>query len=284
MKDNRRVALVTGANGFIGSHLCRRLDSSGFEVVKIGHELLSSPDYLKGYCEQVSPDFIFHCAAYGNMSIHTDETRIIEANITRTWNLLNATKNVNYDLMINVSTSSVYGRSFQPMKETQKLHPDTLYAATKAAGEHLCRAFRKNNKKMIVTVRPFSVYGPGEASYRFIPTVIAKAKSHESVQLMEGTHDWIYIDDLIDGMMTLVKRKDDLKHRTYNLGTGVSYSNEMVIEKLSAHLKIPYVKTGKRKPQDSLLWQADIGRMEALGWTPAHTLDQGLEKVYVYYK
>lgn len=277
--------LVTGSRGFIGKALCRRLEDMGHKITTLSHQqLMMGPDYLKGFCEEARPDYIFHCAAYGNMANQTDEQAAIDGNITCTWNLLQATRRISYQLMIYMSTSSVYGWSNHPMDESQKLHPNTFYASTKAAAEHLCRAERKQHKKMIVTVRPFSIYGPGEAPFRFIPTVIAKSKIHESVSLMEGTHDWVYIDDFIDGLILIMEQKHELRHRTYNIGTGVATSNEKMILKLSNYINISYQKTGYRKIQDSTVWKADTTRISALGWKPKHSLEEGLAKTYEYYK
>ncbi len=271
-----KKAVITGASGFIGSHLVERLKRDGFEVIKIPHQNLKSVSYLTGYMKSIKPDYIFHLSAYGNMSNQTDEDEILQANYINTYYLLQATKDIPYKLFVNFSTSSVYGKTYRRMKEWHRLKPDTMYAATKAGAEYLCRYFRKKYKKVIVTVRPFSVYGPGEASFRFIPTLINCSLAGKKPTIIKGNHDWIYIDDFINGVMKLVENAGNLPHRTYNIGTGHMTSNTEV----AAHISTDYHFVPDVKIQDSSVWIADIGRMAELNWKPSVKIQEGIQKTY----
>lgn len=266
------IAVVTGASGFIGTHLVVRLKSDGIEVVKIPHNTLKDREYLSECLHKINPQYIFHLSAYGNMSNQKDEDETINANYLNTYNLLQATKDIPYTLFLNVSTSSVYGKSYTTMRETQRLRPDTLYAATKAGAEYLCRYFRKKYKKVIVTVRPFSVYGPGEASFRFIPTLLKNKKEGLKTNIIRGVHDWIYIDDLINGIMKIVENVGYLPHRTYNIGTGVMTSNTNVADMIVDN----YIATDDTKIQDSDVWVADCERLKDLNWAPAVSIQKGI--------
>lgn len=273
-----KKALVTGGNGFIGKHLVARLKSEGFEVVKLPHENLKSPKYLKGYIESVAPTHIFHLAAYGNMSNHTDEDEMVQANYVNTYNLLQASISIPYSVFIYVSTSSVYGRTYRKMKESHRLKPDSLYAATKAGAEYLCRYFRKRYRKVIVNVRPFSVYGPGEADFRLIPTLIHNDLQQKTSTVINGNHDWIYIDDFINGLMRIVENCGALPHRTYNIGTGYMTSNIDVCSYITDN----YTHKPEKKIQDSEVWIADNSRLNELNWKPAVSIEQGIEIVKKY--
>jgi len=271
---NKR-ALVTGSSGFIGSHLVARLKKEGFEVIKIPHNNLKSIHYLRGYMEAINPQYIFHFAAYGNMSHQKDENEMVQANYINTYNLLQATKRLPYVLFVNCSTSSVYGRTYRKMKEIHRLKPDTLYAATKAGAEYLCRYFRKNYHKVIVNIRPFSVYGPGEADFRFIPTLIKNDDKNIASEVINGNHDWIYIDDFINGVMKIVENSGFLPHRTFNIGTGRMTSNEQVAKMITKDYNLsPEVKI-----QDSEMWVADTERIASLNWQPTTELAEGIEIV-----
>lgn len=277
-------SIVTGAHGFIGSHLVKRLEQEGHEIIKIPYQQLDSFHYLKGLCEQINPNYIFHLASYGNMSGQNDDDETVMANIVRTWTLLKATKEANYKMFIHVSTSSVYGKTSKAMHEQDTIRPMTLYAATKASAEYLCRAFRKKYKKMIVSVRPFSVYGPGEAKHRFIPTLINNAIDGKPSTVIQGQHDWIYIDDFINALTTLLKKRDSLTNRLYNVGTGVMYSNVEVAQELSKIIPLSYERSSEWKVQDSTFWKADTKRISNIGWLPQVTLPEGLQKTVKYYR
>jgi len=275
-----KKAVVTGSSGFIGSHLVRRLKSEGFDVVRIPHENLKSKEYLLGYMGSINPQYIFHLASYGNMSNQSDEDEMVQANYINTYNLIQATLNLPYVLFVNFSTSSVYGKTYRRMREYHRLKPDTLYAATKAGAEYLCRHFRKKYKKVIVNVRPFSVYGPGEADFRFIPTLIRNDMQANVSTVIQGNHDWIYIDDFINGVMKLVENAGSLPHRTFNIGSGEMKSNFDIANLISDSFTI----SNERKIQDSDVWVSDNRRLRELNWRPMTTLEEGIFKTYEHIK
>lgn len=279
-----KKAIVTGSSGFIGQHLVTRLKEEGFTVYRITHNLLDSYTKLKELVEKIKPDYIYHLASYGNMGNQDNDDEVIMANIIRTWTLLKATQEIDYKLFVNFSTSSVYGYYDAPMGEWLKVRPNTMYAATKAGAEYICRAFRKKHRKTIVSVRPFSVYGPGEADYRFIPTIIRNAMAKKSSNVILGNHDWIYIDDFIDGVMTITNNYLDLTKRLYNIGTGDMYSNQQVIEEISKYMDVKYELEPKYKKQDSKVWYASTKRMDMLNYRVKTTFEEGIRKTVEHYK
>lgn len=276
-------AVVTGSSGFIGQHLVNRLKQDGFEVFRITHNMLDHFGKLRESMLKINPEYIFHLASYGNMGNQQNDDEIILANIIRTWTLLTATRDIKYNLFVNFSTSSVYGYNAEVMGEWCKLRPITMYAATKAGAEYICRAFRKKHQKIIVSIRPFSVYGPGEADFRFIPTVIHNAVFKKPSQIVLGNHDWIYIDDFIDGVMTITNNYQDLTKRTFNIGTGEMHSNEDVVQEISKYIPVEYDVKPEYKKYDSKIWVSDSKRLEKLNWRCKTSFEEGIQKTVSHY-
>jgi len=245
--------------------------------------MLDSYVKLKTLIDTIKPDYIYHLASYGNMGNQDNDDEVIMANIIRTWTLLKATQEIDYKLFMNFSTSSVYGFSNTKMGESLKPRPRTMYAATKAGAEYICRAFRKKHKKTIVTVRPFSVYGEGEADFRFIPTIIFNALNNRTSRVIKGTHDWIYINDFIDGVMTLTDCCEGLSKRTYNLGTGLLTTNEQIVIEISKYLDVKCENIDEYKKSDSKVWFASTSRMAMLNYRPKTSLEEGIKKTVEYF-
>lgn len=257
-----------------------RLKSLGHSVVSIPRlELIE----LTKLMQQEKPDYIFHLAAYGNMSHQTDIQEIFKANVLNTWNMLLASKDVNYKGFINFGSSSEYGTKDKPMSEKDLPEAFTFYGASKIAGTYLARTFK--SQKPVVTVRPFSVYGPGEADFRFIPTIMRSMINMARIKVSPGNHDWIYIDDFIDGVITVMQNAGKLD--IVNIGTGTQYSNFRVLEiaEKVANKQAHYnYETEKLRLFDTDSWVADNSLLRSLGWQPKHTLEQGLQKTFEYYQ
>ncbi len=280
-------AAITGGNGFIGKHLSDRLRGEGIEVALLSRELFGNYEMLESTVKDVAPDYIFHLSAYGNHSTQTDEDITFSTNIIYTYLLLKATKDIKYKAFINFGSSSEYGRKHSSMHEDDVLEPITLYGATKGAGTLLSRYFALKYGKPIVTVRPFSVYGEGEADFRFIPTVIRHILKGTLMDLAtEPKHDWIYIQDFLDGVLTVAKHADKMKEQAVNIGTGKQYSNLDVVKEMDKiSKKILNIDVfGNMRIYDSPNWVANINTLKSYGWSPKHTLTEGLKKTYAYYK
>jgi nucleoside-diphosphate-sugar epimerase len=273
---------VTGASGFIGQHLLTRFPKRN--IITIPHKYLASIEPLKKIFENDPPDYIYHLAGFGNMAHQEDEVETVHANVNCLMNLLLASKDFNYKAFINISSSSVYGIKTHPMHETNSLESKTFYGATKIAGELLVRAFVEKYDKPIVNVRPFSVYGPGEASYRLIPTIIRCIKNNEPMPIAPGQHDWIEIEDFLDALMFIQEAAEEYKGKAINVGTGTQYDNYDVLKKLcligkiNNPNKLPLTHINNLRSYDT--WQADNSLIKSLGWMPKYSLQEGLLKVW----
>lgn len=266
--------LISGSTGFIGSNLCSALLNDGEEVRSIPRDYLYNYFELKNYLEMMNPDYIIHLAAWGNHSTQKDLDKTVSANIGVTTTMLQASRDVGYRSFINISSSSV------------SLPTETFYSATKAGAERICKAFSREHGKPIVNIRPYSVYGIGEASFRFIPTVIKSAKSEESFNLVPNSkHDWIYIKDFINGLKLVIPHSEKMSGESINIGTGRDYTNKDVvdiIEKIHGK-KLNYKLVDNLRDYDCDSWVADTQVLEYMGWTQEHSLEQGLRETYEYY-
>lgn len=266
--------LISGSHGFIGQAIMSRLIADGHVVMELPRELLSKPSELAELLSIHKPDHIIHAAAYGNHYHQRDFLQTIESNIVYTANLLEASQCLQYKSFINFSTSSVY------------LPIQTYYSATKKATEHICETYAKTNNKPIVTIRPYSVYGPGEADFRFIPKIVKAAKYGESLQLAGNyNHDWIYVEDFIDALLLVTENSDKLSGQAVDIGTGREYSNQRIfetLEKLHGH-QIEHDKVDRLRDFDGERWICDNSALEYMGWKQNTSLFVGLKKTYDYY-
>ena len=212
-------------------------------------------------------DYIFHLSAYGNMANQKEDIKIFNANLVNTMRLLEVTKDIPYKAFVNVSSSSV------------SLPHQTIYSATKLGAEALCKAFVDEYDKPIVTARPYSVYGPGEADFRFIPTVFRSCLTGEEMDLDPyPIHDWVYVDDLIRIMIGTADHK--MKGGVVNIGTGIETRNQDIISMI-AKITGKHPKIGKRHKMrsfDNHEWVNEYQLGKHI------SLQEGLEKCYQYYK
>lgn len=215
MKKNTplKKVLISGSNGFIGTHLKNRLISEDYDVFCINRELLYKPVDLKYYLLDTKPDYIFHLAAYGNHYFQFDELSTIKANIECTTNLIESSKYLTYKGLFNFSTTH------------HNLESSSFYGATKSAGEYLVRAYVQKHNLPIVNIRPYSVYGEYEWNFRFIPTISKQISKGDAITVSDVRHDWIYVEDFIDALMASAKNIDYLVGKSVGIGTGKRISN-----------------------------------------------------------
>lgn len=302
--------MLTGGAGFIGANLVDKLLNLGHDninlIIKESTNLwrlknvlqkihlhkvdLLDIQELKKVIEKVKPSVIFHLATYSAYADQEASIEMVEANIKGTLNLLMSSKAINYDIFINTGSSSEYGIKEKPMKENDLLEPISFYAATKASATLLCKAFALEYKKPIVTLRPFSAYGPLEEEKRLIPTIVKAVIENKPIKLTTGAQrrDFIYIEDIVDIYIKTLSYGKKLSGQILNMGTGIEFTNDEVIETLfriiEKRVKIEKGAYPKRL-WDTSHWVADISKTKkSLNWAPRFTLEQGLKKTYEWYK
>ena len=231
------------------------------EAEPIQRELLHQPEQLRSFFEKHKPDYIYHLAAYGNMSNQTDDREIVRANIEGTFNMLWASERINYKKFVYISTSSV------------NLPIQTMYSATKKAGELIADVFRSRGKP-ILTVRPYSLFGEGEAKFRFIPTVCNALLTGNEFDLdPTPVHDWTYVKYFIQELLKSLSREG-----TIEIGSGTQTSNLDIVELLEkiSGKEAKFRTVTRLRNYDTNLWRAEKVKN--------FNLEEGLKNTWEYYE
>lgn len=307
--SNREKYLITGASGFIGSMLLRKLlkkpgknihlilrkKSNLWRIndllpsVEIHYSDLSKISELIDIVQKVKPDIIYHLATNGAYSYQENASEIINTNILGTWNLLQACNEVDYKLFVNTGSSSEYGYKDFAMREIDILEPASYYAVTKSAQTLLCSHIARQENRPIVTLRPFSVYGPYEEPGRLIPTLMKSLNTKRQMNLVspEIARDYIYIDDMVEAFL----KTEELKKNSgdyFNIGTGIQTTIKSVTDKAKKAIKKPLLCSWgdmESRKWDTTTWVADISKAKRLlNWHPKHTLEDGLLLTWQWYQ
>lgn len=305
----KKKVLITGATGFIGANLVRRLLKEGFEVHittrkssnkwriddvlsdVVDHELdLSDAEAVKNLISRMKPDIIFNLAIYGGYPAQSDTQKIIETNFIGAVNLIDACESIDYECFVQVGSSSEYGRKKEKMCESLLLEPINAYGVSKAAASLYTQYIAKEHDKPIVIVRPFSPFGYFEQPTRLIPTLIKNCLSNQDPELASpsSVRDFIFVDDLIDAFMLVIKNANNIKGEIFNIARGEQKSVEEVA-KLVISLTNPDLnpKFGRALPRsyDSDIWIADISKAKnLLGWEPKTDMETGLRKTIEWFR
>ena len=294
--------LVTGAAGFIGASLVRRLLERGADVSLLLQdktdawrlaEVLPRVRVVKGdvadrdaagrAVAEAKPDAVYHLAAHGAYESQKDADRILRTNLMGTWAMLDACAGSPCRLFVHAGSSSEYGFKKEPMRESDLLQPNSVYAVGKAAATHLCSYLATKSAFAIVTCRLFSVYGPWEEPTRLVPTILRRCQRNEPLQMVprETARDLVFVDDVLDAFL----RWDALaalNGEVLNLGTGRQTTmGEFVDAALELTGSTSEVRWGAMAPRiwDSFTWVADASKArQKLGWTAAHPLRDGLRR------
>ncbi len=284
-----RTVLVTGASGFIGAHLCRRLRKLGHRVTGVSRRHpenlpdgvepcradLASPGETAALLARIQPEWIFHLAGCVTGGRGMELVRpTFEANLASTVNLMEAAARQ------GGCRRFVLAGSLEEPDAVQS-PPSSPYAASKAAATAYARLFHSLYDFPAVIARIFMVYGPDQKDEKkLVPYVIESLLRGEAPRLSSGTRevDWIYVDDVVDGLIRLAAAPD-LEGRTLDLGSGERVSVRDVVERIArlTGAAVPlHFDPAADRPMEQIR-TADAARTESLaGWRPRVTLDEGL--------
>jgi dolichol-phosphate mannosyltransferase len=301
--------LVTGASGFVGANLARRLAGEGYPVhllvppgssawrlVGLGadarlHEAdLADAAAVTQLVRAVRPEWVFHLAAHGAYSWQTDARRMVQTNVLGTINLLEACAQTGCEAVVNAGSSSEYGEKDHAPSEDEILDPNSAYAATKAAATHFCRLAARQYGLRAVTLRLYSVYGPWEEPGRLWPTLVEHALRGTLPPLAdpEVARDFVEVSDVVEAFLLAAGRADQPPAAVYNVGTGVQTTLRDLVELVRCELGVaapPQWGTMPRRSWDTTVWVADGRRIQdALGWRPRQTLAAGLARFVAWFR
>ena len=313
---NKRI-LVTGADGFIGSHLAERLVAKGAKVKAFVFYnafnrwgwIDSFPEPIKkkievfcgdmrdpnGVLEAVKgADVVFHLAALIGIpfSYHSPDS-YVDTNIKGTLNVLQAARKCKVKKIIHTSTSEVYGTAqYIPIDEKHPINPQSPYAATKAAADSLALSFYRSFDLPVTIIRPFNTFGPRQSARAIMPTIITQILSgKKTIELgsLETTRDFNYVDNVVDGFVRIAEEKKT-EGEVFNIGSGREISIGELVNVIAGVLKkdIKTKKERKRvRPSKSevrrLLCDSDKAQ-KTCGWRNTVSLEQGLRKTCAWMK
>ncbi|MGW1198054.1 SDR family NAD(P)-dependent oxidoreductase [Streptomyces sp. NPDC002536] len=310
---------VTGAEGFIGSHLVEALVARGHRVrAMVQYNSFSSFGWLEDLPEDVmdhvevvlgdvrdpgsvqslvtGADTVYHLAAliaipYSYRAPHS----YVETNVTGTLNVLEAVRHLGIPRLVHTSTSETYGTAQTvPITEDHPINTQSPYAASKAGGDRLADSYHASFGLPVVTLRPFNTFGPRQSMRAVIPTVIGQvAAGQRTITLgdLRPTRDFSYVKDTVAAFLAVgTAPAADVVGRTFNSGTGEEISVgdlvHLIGKLMDADLEIRTDRERVRPGASEVMrLLADASRLRAAtGWAPAHTLDEGLAATVAFFR
>jgi NAD dependent epimerase/dehydratase len=311
MNWSETKVLVTGAGGFIGSHLTEALVKSGASVRALVRynsrnnwanieslsaeskrklEVISGdvhdPFFIDGAVQGV--DVIFHLASLIAIPYsYVAPQPYVETNIIGTLNVLQAARRHNVRKMVHTSTSEAYGTAlYTPIDEHHPLQGQSPYSATKIGADKLAESFFRSFGLPVATIRPFNTFGPRQSARAVIPAIISQALSRDRIELgsLSPVRDMTYVSDTVSGFMRIAEVSETVGE-VINIGTGSGVTIGELAERVLSLLdmKKPIVASEERiRPERSEVFKLICDNNKAqqlLNWQPQVSLDDGLRSV-----
>lgn len=310
MKLHGKKILVTGAGGFIGSHLCSKLVQLGAETTAMLHyssrsdwsnlEFLPAAEknslkIVRGCVEDsgfvdrnvAGQDIVLHLAALiGIPYSYEAPLSYVRVNIEGTVNILEAVRKFNISRLVHTSTSETFGTAlYTPIDEKHPLQGQSPYSASKISADKLAESYYRSFSTPVVTLRPFNTYGPRQSARAVIPTIISQLTAHNTLTLGDLTpvRDFNYVEDTVNGFIAAA-HTPKIEGELINIGFGKSIS----IEELAKHImkimgKTTDLTTAKNRirPKDSEVFELICDNSKAkklLQWEPQINFNEGLKR------
>jgi NAD dependent epimerase/dehydratase len=310
-RSNDGRILVTGADGFIGSHLTETLARDGYQVRAFASYnsfnswgwLDHCPSDLKGHFEVVSGDIrdahgvknamkgcdsVLHLAALIAIpfSYNSPDT-YVDTNIRGTLNILQAAREIGIRRLIHTSTSEVYGTAkFVPITEEHPLQGQSPYSATKIAADQLAYSFFSSFKLPVVTLRPFNTFGPRQSARAVIPTIITQMlNGNRQIKLgsINTTRDFSFVKDTVSGFISALNSEEGIGE-VFNLGSNfevtIKETAEHIAKELNSDIEIHLDETRLRPKNSEVerLWADNSKAKTVFNWEPKYADLDGFKR------
>lgn len=317
MELKNKKILITGADGFIGSHLVESLVGSGAHVKalsfynsfnnwgwldSLNKEIIKNIEIVAGDIRDsnfvrkivAGTDVVFHLAALIAIPYsYIAPDSYIQTNITGTLNILQAAKEAGVQKIIHTSTSEVYGTArYVPIDENHPLQPQSPYSASKIGADMLAMSFYNSFSLPVAIIRPFNAFGPRQSARAIIPALITQilaGKKEIKVGSLSPKRDFNYVKNTVEGFVK-VAECDKSIGEIINIGSGEEHSIEELINILKAVTgKDFFVITDEQRirPKNSeveRLLACNRKAREILGWAPSYSFEDGLKETVEWFK
>lgn len=309
LKLKNKKILVTGADGFIGSHLVEMLVESGAKVKALSYynsfndwgwlealgclddiEVVSGDIRDPHFCREITKqvDIIFHLAALIAIPYsYVAPDSYVDTNVKGTLNICQGAKENGCERLIHTSTSEVYGTAqYVPIDEKHPLQPQSPYSASKIGADHMALSFYLSFGLPVTIARPFNTFGPRQSARAVIPTIIGQiAKGKKQIKLgdVSPTRDFNYVKDTCKGFIALTL-SDKTIGEVVNIGSGVeiSVADTLDLIKQIMNSDVEFIMDDQRlRPKNSEVFRlcCDNTKIRQLtGFTPQYSLAQGLKQ------
>ncbi|HWR70171.1 MAG TPA: SDR family NAD(P)-dependent oxidoreductase [Dehalococcoidia bacterium] len=311
MSLEAKKVLVTGAGGFIGSHLTERLIDLGTHVrafvrynsrndwgllESLTKDKLSEVEIVLGDLRDGEAvrqaadtvDIIFHLGsliAIPYSYVHPRET--IETNVMGTLNVMAAANKAGVERVVHTSTSEVYGTAqYVPIDERHPLQGQSPYSASKIAADKIAESFHRSFGLPVSTIRPFNTFGPRQSARAVIPTIITQALAPGTTMVLGSlrpTRDYTYVDDTVQGFIK-VAESDHSVGETINIGSNFEISIGDIAKKVIATIGVSKqisLDVNRVRPENSeveRLWCDNTKAKRLLEWEPRVSFEEGLSR------
>ena len=294
-KLSRQRILVTGATGFLGSHLCRSLSRIAHDVHAISRKPQTGNKLLQWWqgdlsdfattqtlLNKIQPDVIFHLTSHGWGAPGLEHVRpTLHSDLIATVNLLTVATELKIRRVV------LTGSLEEPQSGDPELVPSTPYAAAKWACGAYARMFHQLYQTPAVIVRIFMTYGPGQPVQKLIPYTILSLLNGEPPKVSNGQRliDWVYVDDVIEGLLTAAQATD-IEGSTIDLGSGTLVSVREVVEQVVSLVGTevrPLFGAVPSRPIEPVRAANVIDTYERIGWKAATSWQKGLELTINWY-